>query len=587
MRFALCLSCALVPALAAVGQSADCPKNAFEIEAWSFERGNLKTFTSQWADAEPMVANGGALPNWAEFDIPFPTTGKYRLSVRYAAAQARPVDLALDGKSIGFVCEGKTANFNTSSAVWGEPVEISVEKGVHTIRLSRGGAFPPCRAAADRHEARNSSEWKPVRPKARKMDEPIRVPSAADPSVAAVRLAVEDLIATFPGRYPQGKAYLARLADLETQIAAAEADSDNAALEKLNGNLRDLRREALLANPYLDFDRILLVRRDKKGHKLGLPQNWESNSSLSRSGYDDEIMTLSPVAPDGKLDTFYKPPRDTFVGDVDLNFAAEKILFSAVGEDDSWHVFEINVDGSGCKSLTQMEKDVDCYDACYLPDGKIIFTCTAPMVGVPCVFGSSHVANLFVMNADGSGKRQLCFDQEHNWCPTVLNNGRILYTRWEYTDTPHSQRRGCCSSMNPGRDRNRWNTTAATRTGPIRCLLRPRPHSQSSHADSSASWGGITACHGWASWCCSTRAAALGRYESRGAVQRIPGKDVPLPKPEDEDFDRRRADPGYAGRRLLAEIPASLSAQRKVFSCGLPSPRPDALLGHLPGRYRR
>ena len=517
MRFALCLSCALVPALAAVGQSADCPKNAFEIEAWSFERGNLKTFTSQWADAEPMVANGGALPNWAEFDIPFPTTGKYRLSVRYAAAQARPVDLALDGKSIGFVCEGKTANFNTSSAVWGEPVEISVEKGVHTIRLSRGGAFPHVVRLRIDTKLDIPPGWKPVRPKARKMDEPIRVPSAADPSVAAVRLAVEDLIATFPGRYPQGKAYLARLADLETQIAAAEADSDNAALEKLNGNLRDLRREALLANPYLDFDRILLVRRDKKGHKLGLPQNWESNSSLSRSGYDDEIMTLSPVAPDGKLDTFYKPPRDTFVGDVDLNFAAEKILFSAVGEDDSWHVFEINVDGSGCKSLTQMEKDVDCYDACYLPDGKIIFTCTAPMVGVPCVFGSSHVANLFVMNADGSGKRQLCFDQEHNWCPTVLNNGRILYTRWEYTDTPHSNTR-LLFHMNPdGTEQfeyygsNSYWPTSFFYARPIPGHPTKIVGVVGGHHDNPR-MGELAILD-----------PALGRYEASGVVQRIPG----------------------------------------------------------------
>ncbi|MGL6193657.1 MAG: SUMF1/EgtB/PvdO family nonheme iron enzyme, partial [Thermoguttaceae bacterium] len=34
--------------------------------------------------------------------------------------------------------------------------------------------------------------------------------------------------------------------------------------------------------------------------------------------------------------------------------------------------------------------------------------------------------------------RQLTVDQEHNWCPTVLNNGRLLYQRWEYTDTPHA-----------------------------------------------------------------------------------------------------------------------------------------------------
>ena len=33
--------------------------------------------------------------------------------------------------------------------------------------------------------------------------------------------------------------------------------------------------------------------------------------------------------------------------------------------------------------------------------------------------------------------RQLCFDQDHNWCPTIMNDGKVLYQRWEYTDTPH------------------------------------------------------------------------------------------------------------------------------------------------------
>ena len=52
------------------------------------------------------------------------------------------------------------------------------------------------------------------------------------------------------------------------------------------------------------------------------------------------------------------------------------------------------------------------------------------------------------MDADGRNIRQLCFDQEHDWCPTVLNNGRVLYLRWEYTDTPHSNTR-LLFHMNP------------------------------------------------------------------------------------------------------------------------------------------
>ena len=209
-----------------------------------------------------------------------------------------------------------------------------------------------------------------------------------------------------------------------------------------------LQREALLANPLLDFDKILLVERGIKSPSLGLPRNWQSNSSLAKTGYDDRIAVLSLLSPDGELTAIYKPTGGRFVGDVDLHFDADRMLFSMPGDNDRWQVFEIGVDGSGLHQLTGEQPDVDSYDACYLPSGKIIFTSTACFAGVPCVYGDSHVANLYVMDADGRGIRQLCFDQEHDWCPTVMNDGRVLYTRWEYTDTPHSNTR-LLFNMNP------------------------------------------------------------------------------------------------------------------------------------------
>ena len=48
------------------------------------------------------------------------------------------------------------------------------------------------------------------------------------------------------------------------------------------------------------------------------------------------------------------------------------------------------------------DPDVHNYDACYLPDGRIVFTSTAPFTGVPCVGGKSKVANLYLRDHDGS-----------------------------------------------------------------------------------------------------------------------------------------------------------------------------------------
>ena len=44
--------------------------------------------------------------------------------------------------------------------------------------------------------------------------------------------------------------------------------------------------------------------------------------------------------------------------------------------------------------------------------------------------------------------RRLTFDQDANWNPVVMNNGRVMYTRWEYTDLTHYYSR-IVMNMNP------------------------------------------------------------------------------------------------------------------------------------------
>jgi len=210
-----------------------------------------------------------------------------------------------------------------------------------------------------------------------------------------------------------------------------------------------LDHQVMSGNPLLDFDRLLLVRRSASSPALGLPQNWQSNCVLPRTGFDNEIGVLSPVRPGGTVTRLYRPEAPVFVGDVDLHFDARRMLFSSIGAHGRWQVFEIGADGGNLRQVTPGDQpDVDNYDACYLPDERILFSSTAFFAAVPCVNGSTRVANLYRMEPDGSNIRQLCFDQEHNWCPTLLPSGRVLYLRWEYTDTPHAHDR-VLFSMNP------------------------------------------------------------------------------------------------------------------------------------------
>lgn len=259
----------------------------------------------------------------------------------------------------------------------------------------------------------------------------------------AVDLAIADLIATQGDRYPQGRDYQSRLAALAPAITAAKSAKvapDEASLRRILGDLRQyqaLSQQALLANPLLDAERLLLVRRSPKN--LGLPANWQGNTSISLDGYDNELIVLSPVRPGGTLTSLYKPDKSRFVGDLDLHFDGKKVLFSMPGGvNERWQLWEMPTEGGTPKQLTKIEdKDLDAYDGAYLPDGGVVFMCSATFQGVPCVGGADYVANLYRMDGDGGAMRRLCYDQEMNWSPMVMHDGRVLYTRWEYTDTAH------------------------------------------------------------------------------------------------------------------------------------------------------
>jgi len=263
-------------------------------------------------------------------------------------------------------------------------------------------------------------------------------------NLEAIRLAIQDLIDTFGPTYPKGKAYLARLDALQKRLldvqeaagkGGADAKDDLLTATK---DLLALRREALLANPLLDFDRILFIRRSESARKLGLPQNWQANPSISRNGYDNEIAVLKTADTAGPTETLYRPEKGEFVGDVELHWDADRLLFSMPGTHSRWQVWEIGTDGKGLRQVNPGEHaDVDNYDACYLPDGRVIYCSTVGFHGIPCVGGGNEVGNLCIMNADGTGRRRLTFDQDQSWCPTVLHTGRVMYTRWEYSDTPH------------------------------------------------------------------------------------------------------------------------------------------------------
>ncbi len=341
--------------------------------------------------------------------------------------------------------------------------------------------------------------------------------------LAALHRAVADFAAAGPEAYPKGAVRLERVVAFEKRLADAPQLADDPAFQ---AELAAFQRDALLANPLLSsIDRILVVKRNANDHTLGLPQNWQGNCSLPLGNYDNEIDFLSLKQPEAPLGTLFRPDKSKFVGDMALHFDGDRLLFSMPGSHDRSQIWELHVDGSALRQVTRGdEEDVDNYMSCYLPDGRIIYASTANYQGVPCVYGSDSVANLCIVNADGSGVRQLCFDQDHDWYPAVLNNGRILYTRWEYTDTPHANTR-LLFHMNPDGtgqmeyygSNSYWPTSVM--------YAKPIPNHPTKVVAIVSGHHGVPRMGELV-----VLDPALGRSETEGAVQRIPGWGKPVPQ---------------------------------------------------------
>ncbi len=97
-----------------------------------------------------------------------------------------------------------------------------------------------------------------------------------------------------------------------------------------------------------------------------------------------------------------------------------------------YHLFRMNIDGTGLVQLTHGTHNN--LDPCWLPDGGIAFMSDRKPAYAYCWVTTSPV--LYRMQRDGSQQKRLSANYLMDFTPSVLNNGRIIYTRWEYVDRP-------------------------------------------------------------------------------------------------------------------------------------------------------
>ena len=119
------------------------------------------------------------------------------------------------------------------------------------------------------------------------------------------------------------------------------------------------------------------------------------------------------------------------VRDPVVHYDGHTILFSyRPGNSANYNLYSINADGTGLKQLT--DGPFDDIEPCWLPDGSIMFVSTRAKRWVQCWV--TQVAVLYRCEADGTNIRQISGNLEHDNTPWPLPDGRVLYQRWEYVD---------------------------------------------------------------------------------------------------------------------------------------------------------
>lgn len=234
-------------------------------------------------------------------------------------------------------------------------------------------------------------------------------------------------------------------AQLERLAIAPGGDLEQQRLQYLG--VRWLKRQIALANPRMKFGPLAFCKRVPTSYSHLVMQyfGWRARPGgglfvLERPG---ESLSCRDIL-DGRL-------AGGSVLEPRLSYDAKRIVFSYVdltgkrfepssvdNETDQgfYHLYEVNVDGTGLRQLTRGSYD-DLMPT-YLPDGGIAF-CSTRRQGYARCFGGQfsprwHVYTLHRMDRDGGNLRTLSVHDTNEWFPAVSNTGHIFYARWDYID---------------------------------------------------------------------------------------------------------------------------------------------------------
>ena len=274
----------------------------------------------------------------------------------------------------------------------------------------------------------------------------VNVRASCEAKITSLRLAIADLRETFGDKYPRPQQYLDRLDALQQQLDRLPQPGSRNRLQQLAAELDTLSREALIASPLLTAQPILYVAREQYRRDHHNTETLFQNGAAHGNGFrGGGALRMVDFAVGGQVTTLLDAPEGV-IRDPEVHFSGRRVVFSyRQSAADDYHIWEINADGSGLRQLTDGSGLSD-IDPMYLPSGQIVFSSTRDPKVCAC---NVHVqGNLFRMEADGADIHQLGRNTLFEDHPSLLPDGRILYSRWEYVDKHFGPAQGLWT-MNP------------------------------------------------------------------------------------------------------------------------------------------
>ena len=145
-----------------------------------------------------------------------------------------------------------------------------------------------------------------------------------------------------------------------------------------------------------------------------------------------ELCLLEMNGAYGKVRSLVSDPTGA-IRDPAVSWDGRRVLFAwkkSLNEDD-YHIYELDVASNQVRQVTSGLGFAD-YEPAYLPNGDLIFASSRCVQTVDCWW--TEVSNLYTCDTEGRYLRRLGFDQVHTVYPQVLDDGRVIYTRWDYND---------------------------------------------------------------------------------------------------------------------------------------------------------